>query len=102
MPSLDQTPTAKFVRRILGAASELEKDLLVLKLRAARERTGKLGGRRPITETCPAACKQAIELAGMSSRKIASQLAAEGHLSALGKPFSSSTVLRMLNAGAAR
>src|SRR6476646_2120295 len=35
---LDETPTAKLIRQILGAVSELEKAMLVAKLRDARER----------------------------------------------------------------
>jgi DNA invertase Pin-like site-specific DNA recombinase len=49
--SIDEDPTRKFIRQVLGAVSEYEKTLIVLKLRAARQRmrvkTGKCEGRKP-------------------------------------------------------
>lgn len=38
-------PTAKLIRQILGVVSEFDKDSIVLKLKAARDRTRKLTGR---------------------------------------------------------
>jgi DNA invertase Pin-like site-specific DNA recombinase len=47
----DDDPTRRLVRQVLGAVSEFEKRVLVLKLRAARqrkrERDGRCEGRRP-------------------------------------------------------
>lgn len=45
--SNDCDPTRKLIRQVLGAVSEWEKNNLVRKLRAARERTGRMGGQRP-------------------------------------------------------
>lgn len=47
MASNDCDPTRKLIRQVLGAVSEWEKNNLVRKLRAARERTGRLGGNKP-------------------------------------------------------
>ncbi len=47
----EDNPTGKLIRQILGAVSEFEKNVIVLKLRAARERirrtTGRCEGRKP-------------------------------------------------------
>jgi hypothetical protein len=40
---LDETPTAKLIRQILGAVSEFEKAMVVAKLRGARERKRRTG-----------------------------------------------------------
>ncbi|MGO9022522.1 MAG: recombinase family protein [Syntrophobacteraceae bacterium] len=52
---LSDDPTRKFIRQVFGAVSEYDKDMLVLKLRAARERmkikTGHCEGRKPFLET---------------------------------------------------
>lgn len=54
---LDDNPTRKLVRQVLGAISEYDKTMTVLKLRAARQRkkeaTGKCEGRKSILETSP-------------------------------------------------
>ena len=41
------------MRQIAGAFAEYEKSRLVRKLREARERTGKLGGRKPYAQAMP-------------------------------------------------
>jgi DNA invertase Pin-like site-specific DNA recombinase len=43
----DGDPTKKLIRQILGAVSEWDKNVMVLKLRAARIRCGKKEGRKP-------------------------------------------------------
>ena len=56
---LSDDPTRKFVRHILGAVSEWEKSMIVLKLRAARERKrvaqGKCEGQKGYAEHNPLA-----------------------------------------------
>lgn len=51
----DDDPTRKLIRQLFGAVAEYEKSMLVLKLRAARERrkaaTGKCEGRKGFGET---------------------------------------------------
>jgi DNA invertase Pin-like site-specific DNA recombinase len=55
---LDNTPTAKLVRQVLGAISEFDKAMTVAKLRGARERkrrdVGKCEGRKSHAELNPA------------------------------------------------
>ena len=104
---VDDTPTARMIRQILGAFSEFEKAALVAKLRGARQRkraTGaKVEGRKSIAEREGGA--EAVALAKMlrsarkrrpSLRHIATELAKAGHCAKSGKPFSSSVVARML------
>src|SRR6516225_10682010 len=51
---LDDTPTARLIRQVLGAVSEFEKAMLVAKLRGARERKRRTGvrveGRKSLVE----------------------------------------------------
>ena len=43
---IDDTPTAKLVRQVLGAISEFDKAMTVAKLRGARERKRRENGKR--------------------------------------------------------
>jgi len=56
---LDDTPTAIFIRQVLGAVARLDKAMTVAKLRGACQRkkaaTGRCEGRKSITEMNPAA-----------------------------------------------
>lgn len=55
---LEDDPTRKLVRQVLGAIAEYDKTMLVLKLKVARDRkkklTGKCEGRKSYTESDPA------------------------------------------------
>ena len=86
------------MRQIAGAFAEYEKRRLVRKLREARERTGKLGGRKRYAQAMPETVALAKELhdRGLSYRKIAAELAAQGHVTRTGKPHVASAVQRML------
>jgi DNA invertase Pin-like site-specific DNA recombinase len=86
------------MRQIAGAFAQLEKARLVVKLRQARERSGKLGGRKSYAEARPetVALAKQLQAAGMSYRKISAALAAEGHLTARKKPYVASAVQAML------
>jgi DNA invertase Pin-like site-specific DNA recombinase len=94
------------MRQIAGVFSQLEKSRLVGKLRAARkskkERDGKCEGRKTIHETNPQAVAIArsyrVKRKGkpMSLRKIAEELAQQGHLNERGKPFNPKSVSAML------
>jgi DNA invertase Pin-like site-specific DNA recombinase len=103
------TPTADLVRVILGAVSQFEKAMLVLKLRAARERkralTGrKVGGRRSHLEQHPEAVALAKSLRWVNKRmrekrtlrEIADQLAERGHVASSGKRYGPSAIRSML------
>jgi DNA invertase Pin-like site-specific DNA recombinase len=104
----EDTPTAVMVRQILGAISQFEKAITVLKLRAARDRkraTGaKVEGRKSHLESRPSVVKLAKKLLWAnkrmkqrrSLRQISSALAAQGHHSSSGKPYSASAIRSML------
>ena len=77
---------------------ELEKARLVKKLREARERLGKLGGRKSYAAAMPetATLAEQLHAEGLSYRKIAAELAARGHLTGGGKPHAASAIQKML------
>lgn len=105
---IEDTPTAVMVRQILGAVSQFEKAMIVLKLRAARDRKrskgAKVEGRKSHAERSPATVEMARTLLWAnkrmrekrSLREISTALAAAGHLSTSGKPYSASAVRSML------
>jgi DNA invertase Pin-like site-specific DNA recombinase len=103
---LDDTPTAKLIRQLLGAVAEFDKAMTVAKLRGTRERkrreTGKCEGNpghatlRPEVVAAARALKR--KRPKPSLRKIAAELAAQGHLAASGQPFAPSVVSRLLEA----
>ena|SRR5215471_5661462 len=95
---IEDTPTAVLVRQVLGAIAQFEKTSLVAKLKAARERSGNLGGRKSYAEARPETVALAKQLhAGrMSLRKISAALAAQGHLTSRGKPYVASAVQAMV------
>jgi DNA invertase Pin-like site-specific DNA recombinase len=102
---LDDTPTAIFIRQVLGAVAQLDKAMTVAKLRGARQRkkaaTGKCEGRKSIAERRP----NVVALARVLRRRrpkptlraISAELAVRGHLAGSGKPFEPSVVARMLS-----
>src|SRR6476659_8735429 len=63
---LDDTPTAKLIRQVLGAIAEFDKAMTVAKLRGARERmrkaVGKCEGRKSLAEMHPAVVREAKRL----------------------------------------
>src|SRR5262245_60506191 len=96
---LDNTPTAKLVRQVLGAIAEFDKAMTVAKLRGARERKrkahGKCEGRKSLAEMYPTVVREAMRLGRASPltgkrrslRKIAAELAKIGNaLVATGTP----------------
>jgi DNA invertase Pin-like site-specific DNA recombinase len=99
---IEDTPTARLVRAVLGAIAEFEKASLVAKLRVARdrkrERTGKkVGGRQNYAEMRPEVVALARELApGKSLRRLAADLAASGHVTPSGRLYSPMAVRSML------
>ena len=99
----EDTPTAVLVRQVLGAIAQFEKASLVAKLRAARERKvaagGRGSGRWRYDEARPEVVALARELHGqrLSLRKISAALAAQGHVTGGGKPYTASAVQTMLH-----
>jgi DNA invertase Pin-like site-specific DNA recombinase len=79
-------PSRKLMRHIMGAFSEYEKSMIVLKLRGARERmkgkTGTCEGRKPYGfydgEEAVIERMKALRAAGLGFDRIAEQLNAEG------------------------
>ena len=75
---------------------------MVAKLKAARDRkreaNGKCEGRKSYAEARPDTVALVKELAarGLSYRKIAAELAAQGHVTRTGKPHVASAVQKML------
>jgi DNA invertase Pin-like site-specific DNA recombinase len=94
----EDTPTAVLVRQVLGAIAQFEKTSLVAKLKAARERSGRLGGRKSYAQARPETVTLAKQMhgAGLSLRKISAALAGQGHKTARGKPYVASAVQAML------
>jgi DNA invertase Pin-like site-specific DNA recombinase len=108
MHFVEDTPTAKLVRQVLGAVAEFEKTQLVARLAAARKRkrevTGmKVGGMPSHAELRPEVVKLAKAFARkkpkggkMSLRAISAALAAQGHLNERSRPFAAKSVASML------
>src|SRR4051795_4813400 len=95
---IEDTPTARLIRQVLGAVSEFDKAMTVAKLRGARERkraTGvKVEGRKSHAELRPAIVAEAKRLrrkrpkGGVRSyRQIASELFQAGYGNLNGGPF---------------
>jgi hypothetical protein len=68
---IDDTPTAKLVRLVLGAISEFDKAMTVAKLRGARERkrrdTGKCEGTKSHAERNPELVALSVNCAGVGN-----------------------------------
>jgi len=96
------TPTAVLVRQVLGAIAQFEKASLVLKLKAARDRKRAKGekceGAPSYLEMRPDTARFAFELfkEGTSFRQMSRDLAAAGHLTRYGKPYSPTAVRYMV------
>ena len=100
---LDNDPTRKLVRQILGAISEYEKAMLVQKLRVARQRkkakTGKCEGRKSYHEVAPSTVAHIRKLRrkpkGMKRKtyhQIAGMLNEEAIPTLNGQPWSLQTI----------
>lgn len=92
----DDNPTGKLIRQLLGAVAEYDKTMLVLKLRAARERKRRLTGRGcgPIQfgydakrphEVRTALSMLSLREKGYSWRKVAERLNCLGHRTRRGR-----------------
>jgi DNA-binding PadR family transcriptional regulator len=101
-------PTAKLVRKALGAISEFDKVMTVAKLRGARERkrreAGKCEGRKSHAERNPELVALAKRLhrqrpkgGRMSLRSISAELATQGFLNENGRPFAAASIKSMLH-----
>jgi DNA invertase Pin-like site-specific DNA recombinase len=104
---IDDTPTAKLVRQVLGAISEFDKAMTVAKLRGARERkrreNGKCEGRKSHAELNPELVALVRQLrrrrpkgGQLSLREISAELAARGFMNERGNAFSAASINSML------
>ena len=101
---LDDGPTSKLIRQILGAVAEFDKAMTVAKLKGARDRVrrrpGKCEGRKSYAERDPSMIALAKEIKGrggrVSLREVARKLAANGYVTPSGKHYSASAVASML------
>jgi DNA invertase Pin-like site-specific DNA recombinase len=105
---LEDTPTARLVRQVLGAIAEFDKATLVAKLKGARDRKraagDKVEGRKSWAEINPEMVQEAKRLrrktkAGQRSlRAIAAELATLGYVNERGAVFSPAAIASMLAA----
>ena len=104
---IDDTPTAKLVRQVLGAISEFDKAMTVAKLRGARERkrrdTGKCEGRKSHAELQPELVALVRQLrrrrpkdGQRSLREISAELAVRGFINERGNAYSAASINSML------
>jgi DNA invertase Pin-like site-specific DNA recombinase len=108
---LDDTPTSKLIRQILGAVSEFDKAMVVAKLKGARERkrviTGKkVEGRKSHAELRPELVALVRQLrrkrpkgGQRSLRDISAELTLRGYVNERGRPFSAASIAAMLAPG---
>lgn len=105
----DDDPTRLLIRQVLGAVSEFDKRVLVLKLRAARDRKRARGervegvkpyGHRPAEQAVVLRMKDLRRKPrkgrAASFAAIAGQLNAEGHRNRAGRPWSAQLVFHVL------
>ena len=104
---IDNTPTAKLVRQVLGAISEFDKAMTVAKLRGARERkrreAGKCEGRKnaernpELVALAKRLHRQRPKGGRTSLRAISAELATQGFLNENGRPFAAASIKSMLH-----
>lgn len=97
---IQQDPMKRALVQMQAVFSELEKNALVLKLRAARQRKGSKEGRKPFGfregETAVLERMRALHEAGFSYYGVARELNEEGLPSRSGKPWAQGTVMQIL------
>jgi hypothetical protein len=87
----------------LAAVQELDKAMIVSKLKGARERkraTGvKVEGRKSYSEAVPVTVERAkaLKAEGLTLRQVADRLASEGSLTRAGRPYQFTAVGRMIS-----
>ena len=100
---LDDTPTSAFIRQVLAAVQELDKAMLVSRLKGARQRkraTGiKVDGRKNYAELVPATVARAktLKADGLTLRQVAERLTSEGYQTSAGTPYQFTAVGRMIS-----
>jgi DNA invertase Pin-like site-specific DNA recombinase len=104
---IEDTPTARLVRQVLGAISEFEKANIAAKLKGARERRRaqgfKCGGRMSHAEKRPEVVTLAKQLRRkrrggrrLSLREVSAELATVGFVNEFGRPYAATSIRNML------
>jgi DNA invertase Pin-like site-specific DNA recombinase len=101
---LDDGPTSKLIRQILGAVAQFDKTMTVAKLKAARERkrrgVGKVEGRKSYAERDSGMVRLAKEIkrrdGRVSLRDVAKELEAQGYVTPSGEQYSAAAIASML------
>jgi DNA invertase Pin-like site-specific DNA recombinase len=102
-----QDPMAKAMLGMMMVFAELDKDLLITKLKGARDRKsaeigqrieGRKGYTRGKEHTGLVTLAKSLRSEGMTLEAISASLAERGHLTNTGKPFSASQVKRITEA----
>jgi DNA invertase Pin-like site-specific DNA recombinase len=97
-------PTAKLIRQILAAVAEFEKNSIVLRMRAAKDRIrardGRCEGQKPYG-TLPGEqsildAMRSMRMKGASFADVAASLQQQGCLTRSGQPWRASTVCKIL------
>lgn len=105
--AMQADPMRKALIQMQGIFSELEKSMLVKKLKAARDRkreaTGKCEGRKSLKEAKPDTWREIKRLyrkprlgKRRAYREIADELNAQGHTTMAGKPFTAGNLQQIL------
>jgi DNA invertase Pin-like site-specific DNA recombinase len=100
---LDDTPTSAFIRQVLAAVQELDKAMVVNKLKGARQRKRasgvKVEGRKAYAEAVPATVDRAkaLKAEGLTLRQVADRLASAGHKTKAGTSYQFTAVGRMIS-----
>src|SRR6516164_4441946 len=100
---LDDGPTSRLIRQILGAVSEFDKAMTVAKLKGARDRVrrqrGKCEGRKSYAEARPETVALARQLRRdlprPSLRDLSAALHARGHVNGAGNAYSATAIKNM-------
>jgi DNA invertase Pin-like site-specific DNA recombinase len=103
---LDDGPTSKLIRQILGAVSEFDKAMTVAKLKGARDRIRRLNGKCEGRKSYAERDAEMVDLARWlrrnvdgrpySLRHVAAELAEYGHVTPSGRQYSAAAVGSML------
>jgi len=98
-----KSPTSDLIAQILGAISQYEKNLLVAKLKGARDRKKlatkkKVEGRKNWSELSPKTVRITFDLRkkGKTMKEISVDLASKGYLSTKNTPINLGTISRIL------
>ena len=115
LTSADDDATRRLIRQVLGAVAEFEKNVLVLKLRAARDRKrakgervegvkpyGHLPAEKAVIDRMRQLRRKPVNGIRQSVAKVAAQLNAEGHRNRAGREWSAQLVHHVLATSAHR